>query len=132
MSGSYDSRLRTVTGSKLQLVGALDEAQGIEMQRVDLLRGLNVVQHNPRCDGGAWMSGEPESLERLDSEFAFNQRHGVVACPNPIIDAVRAAVLSPLRSISTANSGGAETGRSNSLGWALSSSSRAVDEPRDR
>ena len=56
------------------------------MQCVQFLGGLDVVQNDSRGDGGARMTCETEAFERLDAKLAFDQRNGVVAGPDPVVD----------------------------------------------
>jgi hypothetical protein len=57
---------------ELELVGALDEAQGIEVQGVEFLRGLDVVEDDSGGDGCAGMAVQAEAFEGFDAEFAFD------------------------------------------------------------
>jgi len=64
----------------------LDEAQGVEVESVELLGGLDVVKDDAGGDGRGGMAGEAEVFEGMDAELALDERDGVVAGPDPVVD----------------------------------------------
>ena len=56
------------------------------MDGIELLGGLDVVENDSRCDGGGWMALQAEALEGADAELALDQRDGVVAGEDPVVD----------------------------------------------
>src|SRR5580658_2408181 len=63
------------------------EFQTVNVQRFNLLRGANVVEHCAGCYGSSRMAVEAVAFERADVQLALNQRHGEFAGPDPVFDA---------------------------------------------